>query len=379
MTIDIPDWLKPVAWAAGTQWPEADEDALRRMGEAWTTAAGELDAVAKNSTSAAERVLSAVTGETHDAFAAYWKHFAGAGESFIPELQTMMESIAEECEACALDVEYTKMSVIAALAFLAAQIAILIANAIETFGASTAGIPIAQLATRTAVWAMMKQLVEKVATTGTSTITKEIGAALVKNLATNVGTDVAIQGVQYARGDRHSWDIDKTTGAVISAGVGTVTDVAGGHASGHFAGQATTAGRSMAAHALGGVAIGTAGGALDAAAHGKTDWASYQSGMTGGAVAGTLGGGTEGNHHITEEGGYSSSHTPGRHEAAPNDSTGEHSGQGGPGRHEGPPAESTMPDNPPSVIVQDGKRPGESEPEAPDALPATPLLNLPSH
>ncbi len=135
----------------------------------------------------------------------------------------------------------------------------------------------------------------------------------------------------------------------------------------------------MAAHALGGVAIGTAGGALDAAAHGKTDWASYQSGMTGGAVAGTLGGGTEGTQHITEEGGYSSSHTPGRHEAAPNDSTGEHSGQGGPGRHEGPPAESTMPDNPPSVIVQDGKRPGESEPEAPDALPATPLLNPPSH
>lgn len=379
MTIDIPDWLKPVAWAAGTEWPKADEDALRRMGQAWTMAAGALGDVVKTGNGAADRVLAAVIGETHDAFAEYWKHFAGGGDSFIPELQKMMESIAEECEACALEVEYTKLSVIAALMFLAAQIAFFIANAIETFGASTAGIPIAQLATRTAVWAMMKQLLEKIAAQGAGTITKEFGAALVKNLSTNVGADAAIQGFQGLRGDRHSWDTVTTTGAVISAGVGTVTDVAGGHAAGHFADQATTTGGSMAAHALGGVVTGTAGGALDAAAHGKTDWASYQSGMTGGGIAGTLGGGTEGNHHITEEGGYSSSRTPGRHEAAPGETTGEHSDQGGQGRHEALPVESTMPDNPPSVIVQDGGRPGEAEPAAPAALPGPPRLNLSPH
>lgn len=380
MTIDIPDWLKPVAWAAGTQWPEADEDALRRMGAAWTKAASDLGPAGDTGNDAARQVLQSVTGQTHDAFAEYWKQFSGTDGSFIPELRKMLESVGEECASCALEVEYTKMTVIAALAFLAAQIAVLLANSIETFGASTAGIPIAQLATRTAVWAMIRQLLSKIAAKGASTIVREIGVSLAKNLVANVGTDAAIQGAQITRGDRHQWDTDKTTGAVISAGTGAVTDVGGAHTVGRVAGRFDTAGLNTAVNAGGGALAGGLGGAADSALHGNVDAAHLIAGARGGSTAGALGGGTASAKHSAAD----------RAPVAEPRTRATYNGPDQHGRHR-PEVVSAprhraetvpigpLPNNPSSVIVQDGERPGETEPgqEQPGALPKPPLLNLP--
>lgn len=45
---------------------------------------------------------------------------------------------------------------------------------------------------------------------------RELIQQIAINLAINVGVDTVIQGLQFAPGDRHSWDVGKTVDAGIS-------------------------------------------------------------------------------------------------------------------------------------------------------------------
>ncbi|MGH3910250.1 MAG: hypothetical protein ACRDRM_05420 [Pseudonocardiaceae bacterium] len=148
-------------------------------------------------------------GETADAFAEYWDRFVSGDEQVLVTLQEACEQLADGCDEAALNVEYTKLSTIAALIILAAQIAAMVAAAFATFGASTAGVPIAQAATRITVQIAFRELIKQIAI----------------NVAINVGVDAVIQGLQFARGDRESWDVGNTVDAGIS---GVAAGLAGG-------------------------------------------------------------------------------------------------------------------------------------------------------
>lgn len=278
MTIQIPEpvqWLVPIV--VGTDWPEGDEDALRRLAQAWQQAATALNHATGDGNAAAQAALSAMQGEAADAFAEYWDRFVAGDEQFLSTLQQACEQLAEGCDEAALNVEYTKLSIIAALLILAAQIAAMAAAAFTTFGASTAGIPIAQAATRVTVQLAFRELIRQIAING----------------AINVGVDVAIQGLQIARGDRSlsEWDLGKTADAGISGvaagvaggGVGLASDALG-RATSNF-GAAALRGASEGAIA------GAGGNALNDLAHGTAP--SLQS-LGSGAASGSVGGALDG-------------------------------------------------------------------------------------
>ncbi|MGH3975911.1 MAG: hypothetical protein ACRDS9_21655, partial [Pseudonocardiaceae bacterium] len=198
-------------------------------------------------------------------------------EQFLITLQQDCEQLGQGCDETALNIEYTKLSIIAALTILAAQIAAMLAAALATFGASTAGIPIAQAATRVTVQLAFRELIKQIAL----------------NVAIDVGVDAVIQGLQIARSDRSfsEWDVGKTADAgisgvaagVASGGVGLASDALGRSTS-NF-GQAAMRGASEEAIA------GMAGNALNDLAYG--DAPSVQS-LVSGAVAGSVSGATDG-------------------------------------------------------------------------------------
>ncbi|MER7083983.1 NAD:arginine ADP-ribosyltransferase with a RelA/SpoT domain protein, partial [Saccharopolyspora kobensis] len=245
MSIEMPDevkWLLPIV--VGQSWPEGDEDAMRRMADAWRTAADGIGSVNDAANRGAEQAKGAMEGQTSDAFAKLWKDIGDGGEAALPKLKEACEKLAKACDDAALDVEHTKLTIIASLIALAIQIAAMIAAAPVTFGASTAGVAAAQAVTRTVVMQIFRQLV--------MSILKNVAI----EIATSVAIEFAVQGVQIASGERDGFDGGKFKDAAISGAiggaVGGVFEGAGkafgkqaGEAVGDAAGgAATTAGRA---------------------------------------------------------------------------------------------------------------------------------------
>ncbi len=285
MTIEIPgavQWLVPIV--VGTDWPEGDEDALRRMAEAWTTAASDTESVLGDTDAAVQAALGCMQGQTADAFTKFGQDLTSGDSSPLEQLRQLCEGLGEGCDSAALEVEYTKLSIIAALVILAAQIAAMVASAAATFGASTAGIPIAQAATQVTVRTIFQQLVKHI----------------VVNVGVNVAVDGGIQLAQAGAGNRDKWDAGKTGSAVVSG-------VAAGLAAGTVDGAAGVVGNKLGTNLMNPVtssfteaaAYGTGKGALSGSLGNlyndglRGELASGNdllAGGTSGAVGGALGG-----------------------------------------------------------------------------------------
>ncbi|GLW95145.1 glycohydrolase toxin TNT-related protein [Actinokineospora globicatena] len=210
MSITIPSeitWLFPIV--VGESWPEGDEDKLRALADTWRTAGGDVDDVIAQAKSAASQAIGGMDGQAAEAFEKYWAQFVEGDEAYLTKLRAACDGLGESCDNCALEVEYAKYSIIAALVMLAIEIAALIAAAFGTFGASSAGIPIAQAATRITVQMIFRKLI----------------TAILREVLTEVAIDAAIQGLQMAKGDRKSWDLAKTGGAALS---GAISGLVGG-------------------------------------------------------------------------------------------------------------------------------------------------------
>ncbi|MFB9566292.1 WXG100 family type VII secretion target, partial [Saccharopolyspora hordei] len=245
MSIEIPDevkWLLPIV--VGESWPEGDEDAMRRMADAWRTAANDIENVKAAANRGAEQAKGAMEGQTSEAFAKLWKDIGDGDEAALTKLKESCEKLAKACDDAALDVEHTKLTIIASLIALAAQIAAMVAAAPFTFGASTAGVAAAQAVTRTVVMQFFRQLV--------MSILKNVAV----EIATSLAIEFAVQGVQIASGERDGFDAGKFKDAAISGAIGGVVGGAfegvgkglgrqAGDAVGDAAGgAATTAGRA---------------------------------------------------------------------------------------------------------------------------------------
>ena len=219
MTIEIPDWLKTVSEYVAGDFPEADEDALRRLAEAYREAAHGIEGVTANGNRGADEALAALEGEIADKFGQMWQQLGRGGEAALPKIQHLCEQLGQQCDETALDVEYTKMTVIASLIALVIQLAVMAAMAFFTAGASTAGGAGAMAITRTAVVQAIRQLVEKI-------MSRQIVGLLAKNIAIELGTslaiDASVQGIQIASGDRKGYDGGKLGQAAVQGVVGGV-------------------------------------------------------------------------------------------------------------------------------------------------------------
>ncbi|QBJ95754.1 hypothetical protein ERC79_07095 [Rhodococcus sp. ABRD24] len=216
MGIEIPGALRTVAAVAvGQEWPEADEASLRRLADAWGTVANTVTALGADGDSAMQFALAGLIGDANDAMAGYWDT-VGGDSGVMAELAAVCRQLADSCETTAADVEEAKLAIIAALIALAAEIAALTASAVATFGASTAGIPIAELATQATVRIILAELFQKMLQQAL------IGA--VKEVAITGG----IQVVQTVQGNRDGLDLGDLArsagsgaiGGAVSAGLG---------------------------------------------------------------------------------------------------------------------------------------------------------------
>ncbi|MBW4716079.1 WXG100 family type VII secretion target [Saccharothrix obliqua] len=160
MGIEIPGevaWLVPIV--VGRSWPEGDETALRRMADAYRTAARGVRSVIDQADTAASAVVGSQEGVAARRFEEHWGEYTAGDDARLPALQRACEELAETCERAALEVEHAKLAIIAALLALAVEISALVAAAFGTFGVSTAGIPVAQQAARATVQDTFRRLV----------------------------------------------------------------------------------------------------------------------------------------------------------------------------------------------------------------------------
>ena len=293
-------WLLPIV--VGESWPEGDEDKLRALRDAWHVASKSITPVAEIGSNAASEVVANWTGDSATAFAEQWKKFTDGDEAYFKSLADAAQALGDSCDQTALDIEYTKYMIIISLVILAAQIAAMIAAAAPSFGASTAGIAPAQIATRMTVQMLFRELLQKLAQQGFKQLAKELLEQFLKqglkkiakevatNVAMNVAMDAGIQGLQMAKGDRKDWDWSKTKDGAIGGAVDGVVGAASGGLSKKMAGDE---GFGIAGKAVQGATEGVASTVGQAAVTGDLGNLTAKDILTG-ASSGAVSGGVDG-------------------------------------------------------------------------------------
>jgi len=158
MSLEIPGELRSLLGVLGYTWPEADEDKLLEMGQAWLRFATTLDTLTASAQASAAPVWSANTGADIAAFEQWWTN----EDSPLASMRDGMPAAVLTGTGliiCGTIVLALKVAVIVQLTILAIQIAQAIATAPVTFGASLAEIPIFQQITRIAVGALIDQVI----------------------------------------------------------------------------------------------------------------------------------------------------------------------------------------------------------------------------
>jgi len=197
--LQFPSALDAFEFVVGADWPEADEDALRRCGEAWLLAAAQLRQVLPDAGLAGARVLQAVDGAVAGNFDQLWSQFTEEG-GYLPALAAICDELARACDTAALEVEYAKYQCIFAAIALAVSVAWMAA---AWFTGAAAGIPFAIAATQITVRIIAMRLLQGIL----------LGAV------SNVAIDLAAQVAQAIEGHRHEWDHAKTRRAAEDGGI----------------------------------------------------------------------------------------------------------------------------------------------------------------
>ena len=212
MGMRLPPELTWLEWVVGTDWPDGDEDALWRMRDAWVSAAQQVREVIEAGDTAYHQVIGGLGGSAADQFTAYWQQFADGDDAYLAKLAKACESLAGHCDSTATEIEYAKYQFIIFLIILACQIAYMLAMAAPTFGASTAGIPVAEVATQSLI----------------RVVAQNVLRSIVTFVLQNVVSDVVIQAVQLGEGHRTHFDASKTVHAAIDGAVsGAIFGVVG--------------------------------------------------------------------------------------------------------------------------------------------------------
>jgi hypothetical protein len=201
--LELPAELKWLEWVVGTDWPQGDEDALWRVRDAWHAAARDVESLLGDGDSAYYRVLGGVGGSLEEAFTAYWQQYSDGDEAYLTKLSKLCDNLAAHCDQTAMQIEYAKYQFIVALIILAIQITYMLAMAGPSFGASTAGIPVAQVATQSFIRMIAMNVIR----------------TMIFMILQNVLSDVVVQAIQLGEGHRAHFDASKTVEAAMRGAV----------------------------------------------------------------------------------------------------------------------------------------------------------------
>ncbi|MGW5661989.1 WXG100-like domain-containing protein [Streptomyces sp. NPDC003758] len=164
MSLTLPSELVWVLDLLGYSWPEADEEALHEVAEAWRSFGEALEGIETQGERFARTVVAANVGTAVDGFSKSWGAYTGANgeDRYIPDAKTACEVIALAFDAAAVAVLTAKLSVIAQLVALALEIIAAQASAPFTFGLSEIGGLGATQATRVIVRELLDKLKREV-------------------------------------------------------------------------------------------------------------------------------------------------------------------------------------------------------------------------
>ncbi|WP_157106205.1 toxin glutamine deamidase domain-containing protein [Nocardia sienata] len=230
MGIEIPgalQWVAKYVVGAG-DWPEGDETAMRRVATAWKDMATALDESGDDAALVMRDVLAALDqGQTHTALAEHWGKVGGGDDSALPMLVAYCESLSRDLDDTALDIEHTKMVIIASMVLLAAELTIALATAWTGVGAAAGAA--AKVATQAGIRMAIRALIERVIT---NTTARAVGRVALKGAKWGVlegtATELAPHLIQIARRDRQSLDGDDWKALWDSAKAGGIGGAVGG-------------------------------------------------------------------------------------------------------------------------------------------------------
>jgi len=146
MGLRLPGELVSLLGMLGYNWPTGDEEKLLEMGRTWTNFSGQFTEPVTQAHGHAQQVWTDNHGQGIDAFQNAWM----GDESPLGNLEngsTAATMIGVGLMVCAGIVLALKINVIVQLVLLAIEIASAIAEAVVTFGASLAEIPIFKMIT----------------------------------------------------------------------------------------------------------------------------------------------------------------------------------------------------------------------------------------
>ncbi|MFF3908450.1 PE-PGRS family protein [Streptomyces sp. NPDC001848] len=180
MSLTLPSELVWVLDLLGYSWPEADEEALHEVAEAWRSFGRQLEEIEAQGERFARTVVAVNVGTAVDGFSKAWGAYTGVGgeDRYIPDAKTACEVIALAFDAAAVAVLTAKLAVIAQLVALALEIIAAQASAPFTFGLSEIGALGATQATRVIV----RELLDKLKRDVMEAITKAMEHATVDAL-----------------------------------------------------------------------------------------------------------------------------------------------------------------------------------------------------
>src|SRR5215470_5821837 len=188
----------------GMEFPEADEDMLRQLAAAWSAAGDNFQAIVEAVSSAAKSALETMGGAASTGFIDLMDKLVDKDPKYLPTIIKQARDTSAYISKAALQVEYTKWSVLAMLIIIAMQIALMI-----LFPGGFTLIPGLQALGRSVAGRLVAQLIE----------------SLIISEFLMLGSDAIIQSIQKAQGNRADWDTNITknaaSGAALGAAIGT--------------------------------------------------------------------------------------------------------------------------------------------------------------
>ncbi|MDU0294900.1 hypothetical protein, partial [Saccharothrix longispora] len=140
MAMMVPDEVRVLFRVlSGEEWPDANEDQLRALADAWDVAAGRLEAeLSPQVRHAVVTIRGTFHGRAERAFAARMAPFVEGSDNYIAVACVQFRQVAGFLRKLALDVEYVKLVSVITIVTLVAEIAWATAMAFWTGGASMA-------------------------------------------------------------------------------------------------------------------------------------------------------------------------------------------------------------------------------------------------
>ncbi|WP_026422849.1 toxin glutamine deamidase domain-containing protein [Actinokineospora inagensis] len=212
MAMMVPDDVRRLFLVlTGEEWPDADEDRLRVLADAWDTAAQRLSGeLAPELLKAVVAIRATFDGETERAFVAKMSPYVEGDDNYISAASEQFRWLAKYLRDLAVDVEYVKLVSILSIGALIVEIAWASAAAYATGGAS-----LEWLAERVAVVRTLLQ-------TAAGRLAIAFAQAEAVGMAFQAAIDVLAQSIQFAMGTRHTWNTSYTTNAFAVGALGGV-------------------------------------------------------------------------------------------------------------------------------------------------------------